>query len=320
MTSGRRVQTLSAAGVRHYGAMSIPTTILGRTGEEVSKLGFGAMELNSDRLDPTLVDTLLNTVLDAGINLIDTSPDYGASEEHIGRAISHRRDEYFLASKCGCPVGETAGGSGTAGREHIFNRPNIRAAVEQSLRRMRTDRLDLVQFHVSPSPEILAENDSVAELLALRDEGKLRFVGISGTLPNLPGQIAMGVFDAYQIPYSAVEREHEQAITAAAQAGGGTIIRGGVARGMAEPPPNYPEQYRQTLLARRERFEEVDLGDLLGDMPAMEFMLRFTISHPDMHTTIVGTKSPEHLAANVKAASNGPLPAEVYQAAKQLFS
>jgi aryl-alcohol dehydrogenase-like predicted oxidoreductase len=301
-------------------AMSIPTTILGRTGEEVSKLGFGAMELRSGRLDPALVNTLLNTVLDAGINLIDTSPDYGASEEHIGRAISHRRNEYFLASKCGCPVGETVGENGPAGREHTFNRPNIRAAVEQSLRRTRTDRLDLVQFHVSPSPEILEENDSVAELLALRDEGKIRFVGISGTLPNLPGQIAMGVFDAYQIPYSAVERDHEEAITAAAQAGGGTIIRGGVARGMAEPQPNYPEQHRQMIRARKERFEQVDLSDLVGDMSTMEFMLRFTISHPDMHSTIVGTKNPEHLAANVNAASEGPLPADVYQAAKQRFS
>jgi aryl-alcohol dehydrogenase-like predicted oxidoreductase len=173
--------------------MAIPTSTLGRTGEQVTKLGFGAMELRSRKLDPTTVDQLLNTVLDEGINFIDTSPDYGASEEHIGRAISHRRDEYFLATKCGCPVGEAIGETGPAGREHIFTRENIRAAVEQSLQRMRTDRLDLVQFHVSPSPETLAGADSVAELLALRDEGKIRFVGISGTLPNLPGQIAMGL-------------------------------------------------------------------------------------------------------------------------------
>jgi aryl-alcohol dehydrogenase-like predicted oxidoreductase len=300
--------------------MAIPTSTLGRTGEKVTKLGFGAMELRSRRLDPIAVDRLLNIVLDEGINLIDTSPDYGASEEHIGRAISHRRDEYFLATKCGCPVGEPVGEGGPAGREHIFTRENIRAAVEQSLERMRTDRVDLVQFHVSPSPETLAEDDSVAELLALRDEGKVRFVGISGTLPNLPGQIAMGVFDAFQIPYSAVEREHEESITEAARAGGGTIIRGGVARGMAEPPAEYPEQYRRMMQARKERFEHVDISDLLGDMSPMEFMLRFTITHPDMHTTIVGTKNPEHLAANVKAASQGPLPADVYETAKQRFT
>jgi aryl-alcohol dehydrogenase-like predicted oxidoreductase len=300
--------------------MSIPSSILGRTGVTVTKLGYGAMELRSDGGNPAEVDRLLNTVLDSGINIIDTSPDYGASEEHIGRAISHRRDEYFLASKCGCPVGETVGEAGPGGREHIFTRANIRAAVEQSLTRMRTDHLDLVQFHASPSPQTLHDNDSVAELVDLRGEGKVRFIGISGTLPNLPAQIEMGVFDAFQIPYSAVEREHEEAVTAAARAGGGTIIRGGVAKGMSEPRPDYPEQYRQMMQARRDRFEKTDLGGLLEDMTPMEFMLRFTISHPDLHTTIVGTKNPEHLVANLAAASKGPLPDDLYEQAKARFA
>ncbi|HLN18211.1 MAG TPA: aldo/keto reductase [Acidimicrobiales bacterium] len=299
--------------------MSLPTATLGRTGVAVSKLGYGAMELRSRNLDPSEVDRLLNGVLDAGINMIDTSPDYGASEEHIGRALSGRRDEYFLASKCGCPVGEPVGEAGPAGREHVFTRANVRAGVEQSLSRMRTDHLDLVQFHMSPSPATLAEDDAVAELVALRDEGKIRFLGISGTLPNLPDQIAMGVFDAFQIPYSAVEREHETAITSAAEAGGGTIIRGGVARGFPEPPAEYPERYREMMRARNERFNQTDISDLLGEMTPMEFMLRFTLSHPDMHTTIVGTKNPDHLAANVAAASNGPLPTDVYDEAKRRF-
>src|ERR1700751_5234484 len=99
--------------------MSLSTSTLGRTGATVSKLGYGAMELRSNRLDQEAVDSLLNGVLDAGINMIDTSPDYGASEEHIGRAISHRRDEYFLASKCGCPVSEIIGDAGLAGIAHV---------------------------------------------------------------------------------------------------------------------------------------------------------------------------------------------------------
>jgi aryl-alcohol dehydrogenase-like predicted oxidoreductase len=184
---------------------------------------------------------------------------------------------------------------------------------------MRTDHLDLVQFHASPSPATLAEHDAVAELLALRDEGKIRFVGISGTLPNLPDQIAMGVFDAFQIPYSAVERFHEDLISQAAQAGGGTIVRGGVARGLAEPSDDYPEQFRDMIRARNDRYEQTDVSDLLGDMTPMEFLLRFTISHPDMHTTIVGTKNPEHLADNVAAASRGPLPADIYAAARDRY-
>jgi aryl-alcohol dehydrogenase-like predicted oxidoreductase len=298
--------------------MPLPTATLGRTGEQVTKLGFGAMELFSRRLDAERVDRLLNSMLDAGINVIDTAPDYGASEEHIGRAISHRRSEYFLASKCGCPVEDTGYERPTGPGEHTFTRENVRAGVEQSLRRMRTDHLDLVQFHLSPSPEVLAENDTISELLALRDEGKIRFLGNDGTLPRFPDHIAAGVFDVFQIPYSAVEREHEQLISQAAEAGAGTIIRGGVARGLPEQP-NLPEQYWEGMRARREHFEQVALEDLLGGMSSMEFMLRFTISHPDMHTTIVGTKNPEHLAANVAAAEKGPLPADIYAAAKERF-
>lgn len=300
--------------------MSLPTATLGRTGATVTKLGYGAMELRAVPLDDPIGGTILNRVLDAGVNMIDTSPDYGFSEEHIGQSISQRRDEYFLASKCGCPVGDDVPLTPQGRRPHEFTRENVRAGVEQSLRRMRTDRIDLVQFHISPSPADLEEHGAVEELVALRDQGKIRFLGMSGTLPNLPDQIAMGVFDAFQIPYSAVEREHEVLITDAADAGAGTIIRGGVARGLQEPPAGMPEQWRAAVAARRERFAQVDVSDLVGDMEPMELMLRFTITHPDMHTTIVGTKNPDHFAANVAAAEQGELPDDLYEAVKQRFT
>jgi aryl-alcohol dehydrogenase-like predicted oxidoreductase len=307
----------------------LPRATLGRTGLDVTKLGFGAMELRggrgamSRRVDPDRARSVLNGVLDAGINFVDTSPDYGTSEKLIGECISQRRDEFFLASKCGCPVGETGetGERQTFGRAHIFTRENIRAAVEQSLRRMRTDHLDLVQFHASPARSVLEENDSLTELIALRDEGKLRFIGMSGTLPNLTDHIEMGVFDAFQIPYSAVERDHEESISDAAAAGAGTVIRGGVARGFPDPSgPGYaqlPEAFRTRLQERHDRWAAAGLDDLLEGASTMEFMLRFTISHPDMHTTIVGTANPAHLTDNIAAASKGPLPDDVYEQAKQ---
>jgi len=236
---------------------SLPTNTLGRTGLTVSKLGYGAMELRGPGgrlgrdLDPAQAGTLLNQVLDAGITFIDTSPDYGRAEELIGEHVSHRRDQFFLASKCGCAV-HPDGGTGGFG-EHVFTRANVRAGVEQSLRRMRTDHLDVVQFHASPSRATLEENDSVGELVALRGEGKIRFIGMSGTLPNIEDHVA-------------------------------------------------------------------GLDDLLDGMTRMEFMLRFTISHPDMHTTIVGTAKPAHLADNLAAATKGPLPGEVYEEAKRRLS
>ncbi len=89
------------------------TRALGRTGAEVTILGYGAMELRGRPRGPEIADEdagrLLNAVVDSGINLIDTSPDYGRSEELIGSYIGHRRDEFFLASKCGCPLEPPAG-------------------------------------------------------------------------------------------------------------------------------------------------------------------------------------------------------------------
>src|SRR2546426_12337734 len=124
-----------------------PRRALGRTGLEVTSLSYGAMELRGTPASPEVSDEqaarVLNATLDAGINFIDTAPDYGRSEERIGASISHRRAEYFLASKCGCVPGTGMGS------EHLHTAENIRAGVEQSLRRMRTDYLDLVQFHRS---------------------------------------------------------------------------------------------------------------------------------------------------------------------------
>ncbi len=86
--------------------MALAKRTLGRTGIEVTRLGYGAMELAGIKgpIEPADAHELLNRVLDEGITFIDTSPDYGGSEELIGEAISKRRNEYFLASKCGCPV------------------------------------------------------------------------------------------------------------------------------------------------------------------------------------------------------------------------
>src|SRR6201994_2942729 len=132
--------------------MAITTRTLGRTGADVTILSYGAMELRGQPRGPEIADEdagrLLNAVLDGGINLIDTSPDYGKSEELMGTYISHRRDEFFLASKCGCPLQVPA--DARPPYQHDYSAANVRANVEQSLRRLRTDRLRLGQGDLSP--------------------------------------------------------------------------------------------------------------------------------------------------------------------------
>jgi aryl-alcohol dehydrogenase-like predicted oxidoreductase len=298
--------------------MTLPTRPFGSTGAEVTMLGFGAMELRGAPRSPALTDDdaglLLHAVLDAGITLIDTSPDYGRSEELIGTYLAGRREEYFLASKAGCPIGDEGVGGERA--PHDWSRANLRAGVEQSLRRLRTDRLDLVQLHHSPSREVMEREGSIEELLALRNEGKIRFLGISGVLPELPEQLAMGCFDAFQIPYSALQREHEELIATAASQGAATVIRGGVARGAADGGA----RSGATADKIRERWSPETIEDLLDGTSPMAFMLRFTLSHPGLNTTIVGTSNRQHLVANVATASEGPLPADLYDEAKRRFA
>src|SRR5215470_7309047 len=116
--------------------MAIETRTLGRTEQDVTILGYGAMELRGGPRSPEIsgehAGKVLNAVLDGGITLIDTSPDYGGSEELIGRYVGHRRDEFFLASKCGCLIELPA--DALPPYPHDYSPGNVRADVEQSLR------------------------------------------------------------------------------------------------------------------------------------------------------------------------------------------
>ena len=160
-------------------------------------------------------------------------------------------------------------------------------------------------------------------MLQLRDEGKVRFLGMSSTLPELDGHLEMGVFEAYQIPYSALQLEHDAIICRAAEAGAGTIIRGGVARGATAPDHQDDDKHdywRAFAAQRRDLWVRAELDALLhelGDVSRMEFMLRFALSHPSLHTAIVGTSKVAHLKANIAAASKGPLPEDLVREVKR---
>jgi aryl-alcohol dehydrogenase-like predicted oxidoreductase len=297
---------------------SLPTGTFGRTGIGVTALGFGAMELRGGSgrrprpLSPGEAERILGAVLDGGINFIDTSIDYGDSERLIGEVISHRRDEYFLASKAGCSFDvPVPAGQGGGPLPHDFSPDHIRAGLERSLRLLRTDHLDLLQLHLSPSLETIRQHDVIETLTALRDEGKIRFIGSSSTIPNIWDHLGLGVFDAFQIPYSALEREHEAAIEQARAAGAGVVIRGGVAKGGPSAHPG-----RQGMQNRWEAWQTAALDDLLapGQTP-VEFMLRYTISNSAISTVIVGTASLGHLNDNVSRVLEGPLPVDVYREA-----
>ena len=293
---------------------NLPTATMGKTGMEATRLGFGAMEIRGAPrgrdVTPKQAETILKAVLDSGINYIDTSIDYGSSEEFIGQFISGRRDEYYLASKAGCLVGAPPAPAGQTS-PHVFTRENVVKGVEQSLRRMKTDYLDAVQFHSSPSIQQLEADGALDALRELQEQGKVRHLGMSGVLPNLADHVNSGVFTVLQIPYSALERRNEEWIAKAASNGIGTVVRGGVAKG--EPGVSGVSRPQGWAL-----FESAGLDELLEEGESRTaFMLRFTLSHPGMHTTIVGTLNPAHLAQNAATAAKGPLSADVYAEAKR---
>jgi len=293
--------------------MALTKRTLGRTGLFVTDLSYGAMEVRGSRIwggrpvTEEQAQTILNAVLDTGINFIDTANDYGRSEEFIGKYLSHRRSEFTIATKCGCTVVHKD--ENTDDTPHVWTRDNLFRGLHESLERMKTDYVDVMQLH-NPGVEQTQQGDLVGVLQEMKQQGKVRWIGCSATHPHIETYINLGVFDVFQIPYSALERQHEQAITQAAQSGAGTIIRGGVARG--EPGEGLGNQDRWAA------FEKANLDELRQDGESRTaFLLRFTLSHPDMHTTIVGTLIPKHLEENVRIAEMGPLPADVYEEAKR---
>lgn len=288
---------------------------LGKTGFNVSVLSHGAMEIRGPRIwkgRPVTDDeanTILNHVLDAGINFIDTAWDYGLSETYIGHYIAHRRKEYYLATKCGCTWVDCGDHDETP---HVWTRDNLAKNIEDSLKRMKTDYVDIWQLH-NPSVEDAQREDLVSFMEQVQKSGKVRHISISSTNPHIDTFIEWNKFATFQIPYSALEREHEQTITKAALSGAGTIIRGGVARG--EPGEG------QGGANKWGAWEAAKMDELLDEGESRTaFQLRFTISHPHMHTTIVGTKNPKHLDENLRVAEKGPLPADVYEEAKKRLS
>jgi aryl-alcohol dehydrogenase-like predicted oxidoreductase len=292
--------------------MTLPEDVLGRTGLTVTKLGYGAMEVRGSRIwggrpiEDAEAETILNAVVDSGITFIDTANDYGRSEEYIGRYLSRRRDEFVLATKCGCTV--VRRDESTDDTPHVWTRENLFRCLHESLERMRTDYVDLMQLH-NPSLEQCEDGDLGAVLQEMKEQGKVRWIGISSTTPHLETYIGWGVFDTFQIPYSALEREHEELIQAASDSGAGVIVRGGVARG--EPGAGLGQQDRWA------NYDAAGLDQLLDEGETRTtFLLRFTNAHPGMNTNIVGTRNVDHLEANIAAAAR-PLPADTYAEAKK---
>ena len=286
----------------------LPKVRLGRTGLSVTCLGYGSMGLRGPKtwgirtVDDEQAEKFLNAVLDMGINFIDTAPDYGVSEERIGRYLAARRNEFFLATKCGCVY--------TQHKDHLeidhqWRKDVVERNLHDSLDRLRTDHIDLLQFHGGDA-ETLEREGLLDQLQEFRSQGVIRHIGVSSKTPHLAALIDLDFFDAFQIPYSCLAPEHHHLITRAGEAGAGVIIRGGIAHGGPDAEIQRP--------ALNDVWTQAKLDELIPKgMSRAELILRYTLSHPHCHTTIVGTCNYQHLAENVTACRLGDLPEPIYR-------
>ena len=290
----------------------------GNTGLVVSRMGYGAMELagppQARKLDEAEAVRFINKLVDSGVTYIDTSIDYGLSERLIGKALEHRRHEIILASKCACQVGLE--GPAEGGEKHIYTGENVIAGVEQSLRRLRTDHLDVVQVHGRPTRKELEDGGVIEAMLELKRQGKVRVLGISSRLPTLAEFIDVDYFSMLQVPYSALQRQNEDAIAALKKAGKAVVTRGVTGRG--SPGKDWATRPIGTDEGEaRQLWERAKLDELLAGMAPIEFMIRFVLSNENVDVALVATTSEQHLADDIAYAAKGPLDPKLYAEAKR---
>ena len=288
---------------------------MGNTGLVVGRLGYGAMELagapRARAIGEREAIRFINRAIDLGIDYIDTSIDYGLSELLIGKAVAHRRAEFILASKCACQAGVDPG---QKGESHIYTGENVTAGVEQSLRRLKTDYLDVVQVHGNPTRKELEEGGVIDALLSLQRQGKVRHLGISQRLPLLAEFVEVDCFSVFQVPYSALQRQNEDIIAALRQSGKAVVCRGVTGRGA--PAKGWATRPIGTADGEvRALWERAGLDDLLGEMSRIEFMIRFALANDNVDVALVATTDEAHLAADIDYAGKGPLDAALFRMA-----
>lgn len=273
----------------------------GNTGMKVSTLGFGGSEIGSN-VSKQDVETLLNTALDAGLNVIDTAECYGDSEELIGDVLSHRRDDYYLFTKCG----HAAGVDGPDWDAKVLEQ-----TIDRSLRRLKTEYVDVIHLH-SCSEEVLRQGAVIEVLQRAKEAGKTRFIGYSGDTTNALYAIETGVFDSLETSLNIADQEAiDLTLPEARKRNMGVIAKRPIANAAwtfdTLPEDAYPFVYWR-------RLQELGYGFLAGNdvQAAVETALRFTLSTEGVDTAIVGTTKPNRWQQNADLVAKGALPQELY--------
>ncbi len=289
----------------------------GRTGLAVSVLGFGGAPIGVLKIQQDRIEKILNTLLDRGVNVIDTAAMYAGSEEAIGNAVAHRRNEYVLISKCGQAI---EGLEGEAWSAQV-----ITQTVDRALRRLKTDHLDVMLLHTCDL-ETLKKEEALGALVAAREAGKVQFVGYSGDNEAAVYAAEHPEISVLQTSLNICDQANlDKALSIALKNDVGVIVKRPIANAawkVLSDQPGFYQTYAQIYTDRLEKMgtTPADLG-FDGEPQAVwpEIALRFTLSIPGVHTAIIGTTNPEHVAANIGIAAKGPLPQKMVEELRQVF-
>ena len=280
---------------------------LGKTGMDVSVLGFGGAEIGFEGATAETVEQLLNSALDAGLNVIDTAECYEGSEELIGNTVGRRRDEFFLFTKCGHPRG--------VGSED-WSIESILESIERSLRRLQTDRLDLVQLH-SCSESVLKKGDAISALQTARERGYTRFIGYSGDSRAARFAVESGAFDTLQTSINIADQESiDLTVPLAREKEMGVIAKRPIANAAWKTGHKPIDSYQHTYW---DRLRKLDYEFIRGRSleHSISHALRFTLAVPGVHTAIVGTTKPERWQQNAQLLEGGALSDAEFKAIRE---
>jgi aryl-alcohol dehydrogenase-like predicted oxidoreductase len=278
----------------------------GKTGYPVSCLGFGGAPIGLLKTDRDRVGEILRTLLDAGVNLIDTAAGYAGSEELIAAAVGHRRGEFVIVSKCGGLVPGVTGADWSAGL--------IAQTVDRSLANLKTDHLDVMLLH-SCDLQTLKTGEALGALVRARDAGKIRFAGYSGDNEAAAYAAALPDIAVLETSISIADQVNiDNALPVARKHNVGVLAKRPIANAAWKPKSAQPGFYGDYAQPYHDRLAKMNLDPAaLGiagnpDEAWPQLALRFTLSMPGVHTAIIGTTNPDNARANIDAANKGPLP------------
>lgn len=282
------------------------TRLFGQTGLRVTPLGFGAMHLNDGRVSEAEAGRMLNAVLDAGVNLIDTARGYGLSEERIGRHLAHRRHEFVLSTKVGYGI------PGVPDWTHAC----ILAGVDAALARLRCEQLDIVHLHSCPLL-VLKRGEVTAALEACATAGKVRVIAYSGENAELDFALHSGRFASVQTSISLCDQANLGERLPALQARGLGVIAKRPIAGAVWQRTSRPEDHAEGEYW--DRWQAMGLADLPHEGSWNEVALRFTAHCAGVASSIVGTRDLAHFQQNLAWVEKGPLPPELLDQLQAAF-